>query len=95
MKTWMGIPALLMLALTACSTFTESDRALLSSTGATASEAKAESARAAAMAKEASDAARAAEQRAAAAEEASKKAAADAQAARTQADQMFKKSIRK
>lgn len=88
MRTRMAGFALPFLLLGACTTLSDSDRALLTSANQNADAARAEAARASETARQALQAAQAAQQ-------AAEKAAADARAANEKADRMFQRSLRK
>jgi len=77
-----------ILALGACTTLSDQDRALLTSASQNAEQAKTTS-------QQALDAARAAQASANSAEQAANQAAADAKAANEKADRMFRHSLRK
>lgn len=77
-----------VIAVGACTTLSDQDRALLTAASQNAEQAKT-------TAQQALDAARAAEARANSAAQAANQAAADAKAANEKADRMFQRSLRK
>jgi hypothetical protein len=81
--------------LGACTTLSDSDRALLASAARNAEEAKVQSSQAAEAARQELEASRAAQANAAAAAQSAERAAADARAANEKADRMFQRSLRK
>ncbi len=93
---------LLPVAVAACTTLSEKDRALLDTASQNASAAKAEADKALTLAQQALDASKAAQgtadqsaQTALAAQKAAQAAALDARSANEKADRMFQKSLRK